>query len=167
MVILEQLQRGLLPCLCLVLAVPAVAATFDDEFEEKPWVEMAVQLPAYPEQGNLIPFTVGAVSDKQFLIDGKSLSVSDDGVVRYTVLVISSAGARNVSYEGLRCATAERRLYAFGRADGTWSKARGNQWVPVRGDSNNHVVELYANYFCKIGAAVVDADDAVRVLRAR
>lgn len=163
---LSSLPRWIGLAAALVVA-PVLAASFDDEFEEKPWAEMEVQLPRFPEQENLIPFTVGAGSDTQYLVDGSSLSVGDDGVVRYTVLVVSSSGARNISYEGLRCATGERRLYAFGRADGTWSKARANQWVAIRGGANNHVVELYANYFCKIGARVNSAEDAVRVLRRR
>ena len=145
----------------------ASAAGFDDEFDEKPWAEVEVQLPAYPNDASLIPFRVGSVEDTQYFIDADSLSVGEDGVVRYVAVVISNAGARNVSYEGMRCSTAERRLYAFGRADGTWSKARGAQWLRIRGGSNNHVVELFSSYFCKLGSVVVNADDARRVLRAR
>ena len=145
----------------------ATAAGFDDEFDEKPWAEVEVQLPVYPEDANLIPFRVGAIEDTQFFIDGSSLSVGEDGVVRYVALVVSSSGARNVSYEGMRCATAERRLYAFGRADRTWSKARNAQWLKIRGGSNSHVVELFTNYFCRSSSVVTNADDARRVLRTR
>ena len=145
----------------------ASAAGFDDEFDEKPWAEVGVQLPAYPSDASLIPFRVGSVEDTQYFIDADSLSVGEDGVVRYVAVVNSSAGARNVSYEGMRCSTAERRLYAFGRADRTWSKARGAQWLRIRGGANNHVVELFSNYFCKLGSVVVNADDARRVLRSR
>jgi hypothetical protein len=149
-----------------VFSVQALAVDFDSEFDEKPWAELEVQLPAFPEQENLIPFQVGSISDTKYMIDGNSLSVGPDGVVRYTLLVISPSGARNISYEGLRCATAERRLYAFGRPDKTWSKARSNQWVRVLGSSNNHHVELYSNYFCVFGAgAVTNADEARKELR--
>lgn len=147
-------------------SVQVPAADFDDAFDEKPWEELEIQLPAFPEQENLIPFQVGAVTDTKYLIDGNSLSVDPDGVVRYTLVLISPSGARNISYEGLRCATAERRLYAFGHPDKTWSKARSNQWVRVRGSSNNHHVELYSNYFCVFGpGAVTNADDARNELR--
>lgn len=145
----------------------ASAAGFDEEFDEKPWAEVEVQLPAYPNEASLIPFRVGSVEDTQYFIDADSLSVGDDGVVRYVAVVISSSGARNVSYEGMRCTTAERRLYAFGRADRTWSKARGAQWLKIRGGSNNHVVELFGGYFCRVGSVVVNADEARRVLRSR
>ena len=150
-----------------LFSVPSSADDgFDAEFEQKPWAEIEVQLPAFPEDENLIPFRVGYHTETKFLIDGNSLSVGSDEVIRYTLLVISASGAKNISYEGLRCETAERRVYAFGRSDRTWSKARGNQWVGIRGRSNNHYVDLFADYFCVVGApAVLNADDARRVLR--
>lgn len=148
-----------------LLSLQVLAESFDSEFEEKPWAEIEVQLPPFPEEENLIPFSVGAVSDTKYLIDGSSLSVGTDRVVRYTLLVISASGARNISYEGMRCLTRERRLYAFGRLDKTWSKAKSNQWVKIQGRSNNHHVELYTNYFCAFGVDLSDADDARRVLR--
>jgi hypothetical protein len=143
-----------------------LAAPFDNEFEEKPWQEIEVQLPPFPQPENLIPFEVGSISDKQFLIDEKSISIGSDEVIRYSLVVISSSGARNISYEGMRCATAERRTYAFGRADRTWSKARGDKWIGIRGGSNSHHVALFADYFCAIGRrAIMEPEDAVRVLR--
>lgn len=82
-----------------------------------------MQLPAFPEQENLVPFKVGSVSDKQFFVDGASISIGSDDVIRYSLVVVSSTGAKSISFEGMRCATGERRVYAFGRSDKTWSKA--------------------------------------------
>ncbi len=144
----------------------SVAAEFDNEYDEKPWAEVEVHLPSFPEAGNLIPFRVGAISDTKFFVDAQSLSYGTDGVLRFTLEVVSPSGAKNVSYEGMRCATGERRFYAFGRADGTWSKARGNQWVKISGTSNNHHVELFTNYFCPPGSpAVSSVEEAQGVLR--
>jgi hypothetical protein len=147
----------------LFLALPALSDDgFDAEFEQKPWVEIEVQLPAFPETENLIPFRVGYHTDTKYLIDGSSLSLGADGVIRYTLLVITASGAQNISYEGLRCATAERRVYAFGRSDKTWSKARGNQWARLRGSTNNHYVDLFSNYFCIVGAPDFRSTDDIR-----
>lgn len=162
--------RTAVRCACLLaLALchaQSPAGTFDDEFDVKPWTEIEVHLPAFPEDQDFIPFQVGAISDTKFMIDGKSLSIGADEVLRFTAVVISPSGARNISYEGMRCATGERRLYAFGHSDRTWSKARSNQWVKIRGSSNDHRVELYSNYFCPVGApSIRDADDARRALR--
>lgn len=167
MCFLQALRRFFLVFSLPLAALPALADDgFDAEFEQKPWVEIEVQLPAFPEAENLIPFRVGYHTDTQYLIDGSSLSLGADGVIRYTLQVVSASGAKNISYEGMRCATAERRVYAFGRADKTWSKARGNQWARLRGSTNNHYVDLFSNYFCIVGAPDFrDVDDIRRVLR--
>lgn len=158
--------RSLCALSLAMLTVSSLASGFDNDFEEKPWVEIEVQLPAFPQNENLVPFKVGAASDTQFKIDSKSLSVGADAVIRYTLVVVSSAGAESVSYEGMRCTTGERRFYAFGRPDGTWSKARSAQWTKIQGSSNNHHVELFVNYFCNKGAPMIaSVDDAVRALR--
>ena len=139
--------------------------SFDDDETEAPWAEAETQLPTFPVAENLIPFSVGANSQTTYAIDRKSLSLGEDGVLRFTLVIKTSSGAENVSYDGLRCATSERRSYAFGRPDGTWSPARSKQWVKVRGTSNNHFVELYSSYFCSAGTSTIrSAEDAVRIL---
>ena len=151
----------------LLMPTHLLAAYFESEYDLKPWVEMELQLPAFPSKESLIPFQISAKKDTRYYVDGDSLSVGSDDVIRYVLVIVSSTGAQNISFEGLRCATAERRLYAFGRSDRTWSKARNNQWVKVQGGETSHNVELYANYFCAIGAPVImSPEDARRVLRA-
>lgn len=136
-----------------------------DSFDEKPWAETLHQLPPAPDPKHLIPIDVGALSDNKFAIDEQSVTVGTDEVVRYTLVVTSPGGARNVSYEGMRCATAERRLYAFGRADGSWSRARNNQWVRISENNlNRQHAALFSDYFCSPGGAVSDTEGARRVL---
>lgn len=137
---------------------------FEEDYDEKPWAEVEVMLPAFPEKENLIPFKVGAIADTRFFVDGKSISIGSDGVVRYTLVVLSAQGAQNISYEGMRCSTLERRFYAAGRPDKTWSKARSNKWVRVQGGSNNHHVELFSNNFCPNGIIAFSPAEARRVL---
>lgn len=149
-----------------VLAGPAWAEDFDDDYDNRQWREVELQLPAAPKQENLLPFYVSAATDNRFFIDGASLSVGSDGVIRYTLLVLTAQGARNVSYEGIRCATRERRIYASGRLDGSWSKSRNNEWVRILDEyANRHRAALYLEYFCPIGLPVHDADEARRALR--
>ena len=154
--------------LALLSSVPLFAAgrEFDEEYDKKPWVEVEVSLPPYPEAGDLIPFRVGSRFDIGFFVDGKTISIGADGVIRYVLVVVSSSGAENVSMEGMRCATAERRVYAFGRSDKSWAKSRSNQWVRIQGGSNNHYVDLFVNFFCMTGAPeITTADQARRALR--
>ena len=149
-----------------LISLRASAALLDDDEEKKPWVEAETPLPAYPEKDGLVQFQVGSISDTRFFLDDRSLQAGADGVVRFTLVVVSPSGAQNISYEGVRCETGERRPYAFGRPDKTWSKARSDKWIRIQGGSNNHYVGLYREYFCPDGAATyVNLDKVRRALR--
>lgn len=138
---------------------------FDGEFEEKPWAEVEHQLPPPPNPASLIQVDVGVLTGNQFFVDEQSVSYGGDEVIRYTLVVTTSGGAKNVSYEGMRCATAERRLYAFGRSDGTWSKARNNAWIRIQENNlNRQHAALFRDYFCTPGGSVTDTAGARRVL---
>ncbi|WP_313951417.1 CNP1-like family protein [Accumulibacter sp.] len=154
--------------LSLLLLFPSIAlSASEDDLATKRGQETEVQLPPFPQAENLIPFVVSAMTDNKFMIDGESLTVSTDGIVRYTLVIISSAGAQNVSYEAIRCPTAERRVYAFGHsADKTWSRARRDQWTQIQESTlNRHHAALFSDYFCAVGINLRDADDARRSLR--
>jgi len=153
--------------LCLPLAAHAAWMDFDHEFEEdKPWAEVAASLPPYPKSGNLIPFEVSSATRNKFFIDADSISVGSDKVVRYTVVIEAAGGAKNISYEGLRCETGERRLYAYGHDAGSWSKARNAQWETIRMRSLlSYHKALYEDYFCPGGINVRTAKEAVERLR--
>lgn len=148
-------MRGLHKTLLLLMALflcGHVLAAEDDELENQAWQELEVQLPAPPLPENLQPFEVSALTTNKFFIDLASLSVGEDGVVRYTLLIVSPEGGRTVTYEGMRCETRERRIYASGRADGSWAKSRNNQWAHLQPASvNRHHAALYLDYFCPNG----------------
>lgn len=151
---------------CVAASAAVFAADFDEDDEVKKWQEAEISLPPMPKQQDLVPFFVSATTDNRFFIDPASVSVGADGVVRYTLVVTSASGAKNVSYEGMRCATRERRLYAFGRSDGTWSKSRNGQWERVKeGGSNRHHAALFQEYFCPDGVIVRDAEEAKGALQ--
>ncbi|HEV2610577.1 MAG TPA: CNP1-like family protein [Noviherbaspirillum sp.] len=141
---------------------------FEEEFddEKKPWQEIAVQLPAAPAAENLIPFYVSATATQSFAVDGNSVTVGGDGVVRYTMVTQSSAGASNISYEGIRCESFEKKLYAFGRSDGSWSRSRRDQWEPImRNAANRQHAALATEYFCQEKTIAGNAQNIVDRLR--
>lgn len=159
----------ILSMLLLILPLTAFAewGQFDFEYEsDKPWVELAAQLPAYPKAENLIEFEVSSATRNRHFVDAASISVGEDNVVRYTVVIEAAGGAKNVSFEGMRCATDERRLYAYGHPDGTWSKARRSGWesIKLRSLLSYHKA-LYEDHFCFDDIVVKDAEEAVRYLR--
>lgn len=142
--------------------------TRQDELDEAKanWQEIDVQLPAMPEAANLLPFDVSAAATQKSAIDGKSLSVGVDGVVRFTLVTISQAGARNISYEGIRCASHERKLYALGRADGSWSRARRDEWQPIANNAiNRQQAALAQDYFCLDSSLAGSATDMLKRLQ--
>lgn len=123
-------------------------------FEDRPFKEGEATLPALPRDEDLIPFSVTDSANFRFAVDPKSLSVGADNVVRYTVVITSSGGGRNVSFEGMRCDAFERRVYA------TLPKG-ATAWVPNMAEDrdswrrmetrvrNAYAATLATDYFCE------------------
>ena len=160
--------RWLIAAVCLL---PAWAAAQGREFEEdyeqgkKTWKEIEAQIPPYPKSENLILFET-APAGHRFYIDAPSVSIGDDGVVRYTLLVKTAGGAVNVSFEGMRCETREQKYYAIGHANGSWTRARDPQWHRIEAkEYNRQHGMLYAYYFCERGAPVKSARNAIDALK--
>ena len=137
-----------------------------EEPEKPAWAEESIAFPDYPKDEDLIPVEMAA-SSNQFLIDGKSLSLGADGVMRYTMVIRSSGGALNVTYEGLRCETREKKLYALGRKDGTWGAARSSKWIAVsESGSRTYQTALINDFFCPQKVSVKTTGEALSALRA-
>jgi hypothetical protein len=126
----------------------------------------ASEVPNPPgRRGELIEFFVAATSQFRFYVDAQSLSVDNEGVVRYVLVVRSKdGGAENVSFEAIRCTTNEYRIYALGR-DGAWT-GRPTDWRPIepRTVSRWHN-ELSRNYFCPQREPIVNAKEGILALR--
>lgn len=132
----------------------------------KTWVEQLAQLPDFPDLQNLIEFDAGSITDYSHAVDPDSISIGQDGVIRFTLVTRSSTGAMNISYEGIRCITNERKLYAIGRDDRTWSEPRVSDWQPL-----DFVRQFYAqrelskNLFCPHKQTVSSREEAISVLK--
>lgn len=159
--------RGALGLVLLLgFSLPAAAQLFKrdpgDEIplpDEEEW-----KLPEPPKAENLVLFDPGFVSPLQFYIDGSALTIgAKDRIVRYTLVVKSDSGASNVSYEGLRCDTAERKIYAYGTPDGKWSKAREPQWKPVHEERYRRT--LFHNYFCPRYVPIRNAPEGINAIK--
>ncbi|WP_090868598.1 CNP1-like family protein [Paraburkholderia diazotrophica] len=132
------------------------------------WTEKKVDtLPPMPQPGNLLPFTVSQNTTLQFALDAKSLTVDNDGVVRYTVVITSPSGARNVNYEGIRCQDYSWKLYAGLNADHDgWDRTVENDWTRIEnGDLNAYHASLYQDYFCSSKMPTGKADAILTNLR--
>jgi hypothetical protein len=103
------------------------------------WKESATSLPPWPKDGDLVEFSVDDPSSqfRQF-IDGKHISIGADGAVRYTLVVESSSGVRNVSFEGLRCTPqGVYKIYAYGY-NGRFQKTDG-EWISLHGSFQDKI----------------------------
>ncbi|VVE37077.1 hypothetical protein PNO31109_03954 [Pandoraea nosoerga] len=131
------------------------------------WKEAAYSLPtSAPQDADLISFPTLPNAALDYAIDAKSVQVTEDGVVRYIAVIRSKQGARNVSYEGMHCATFESRLYATGRPDGTWAPARNSEWRPIRPyGATAYQGILYRDYLCQDKTPLGSAKDIVQNLR--
>ncbi len=98
------------------------------------WKESEVTIPEYPQEGNLIEFSVDnpATRHHRYFLDAESLSVAEDYVSRYSVVIRTRSGASNVFYDGIRCTTGEYKNYAFG-VGGTFLENEGAAWIPIKG----------------------------------
>ena len=159
-------MKGHIPAVVLFAVVACAAQPQQDEFDGKPWEVLKKQLPSYPKPENMLRIHVGRPTDFQFFVDAASVSVGPDGIVRYTLIARSTDGAVNVSYEGIRCLPLERKLYAFGRSDNTWSPAQIAQWVRIRRtQSSQQHAALAEDFFCPERGWVRTAEEAVQALR--
>ena len=153
--------------LSLALLCQGVAqADFESDYEKRSWQEIEADFPAAPNDASLLPFYVSAATANRFFVDGASLSVGNDGVVRYVLVVASPQGGRSVTFEGMRCETKSRRIYASGHADGSWAKSRRNDWIKIQdAAANRQHAALFLEYFCPGGVIVNDANAIRAALR--
>ena len=145
------MKRFVLTMFALISAAAAAAGGLKAD-------ESGITLPATPKAGNLIEFYVSAATRNHFFIDGASLSVGSDGVIRYVLVVKTPGGATNTSFEGIRCSSGEYKLYAIGQDDGDWTRVRPSVWRPIGSRSvNGDHAALSRDYFCPDGFPVANA----------
>lgn len=123
-----------------------------DQIEEYEWEEGKIKIPPYPKDGDLLEFYVdGANPNFRYYVDESSLSIGEfDKVARYTLVVRSKTGARNVFYEGIRCDTEEYKTYAFGVGKNKMKAMREPRWRPIRNLKHlKHRLDLLNFYLCK------------------
>jgi len=152
--------------LLALLAPYASSANTDDADTDVLKAESPVVLPAPFQKNNLLSFYVSPTTTLDFAVDAKSVSVTEEGIVRFVLVVTSQSGASNISYEGIRCSTGERKLYAVGQTNGSWTAARRDVWETIidRGINRQHAA-LAKDYFCETGMVAGKAEVIVDRLR--
>ncbi len=107
----------------------ALAPAWAQREEPEPWKEAQATPPADWSAERAVEFQLGNPTSLRYAIDPKTLTVGDDGVVRYVFIARSSSGAVNALYEGVRCQTAEVKLYARWDTDARqWRSNPAEPW---------------------------------------
>jgi hypothetical protein len=143
---------------------PGADSRYDEEQEKLKWKEAEARLPPYPKDADLIEFPVSSGATFRFFIDAASLSVADDGVVRYTLVARSPSGIANVSFEGIRCSSRSFKVFARGTG-GRWSPVQG-EWrvIETKTIQRWHNV-LYWEFLCPRHRPIETAAEGVNALR--
>ena len=168
-------RRTIAGMLCLLPVTPSTVSAFDDEptgwapaYSGQPdvWQELEVELPAYPVKDNLLEVDAGTEGLQYTVyLDKASLVKSDDNVVRYTVVFISSTGVWNVNYEGLHCGERAWRRYAYG-FDGQWMSLGDTPWQPVAASGFNRYQNIFYTWLmCPPGKPLTSVDDILRRMK--
>jgi len=138
--------------------------------EELPFSEAKVAPPAYPADAGLIEFTATGRTRNRFYVDGTSLSVGPDEVIRFVLVVRTPSKVNNVSFSAVRCDTGEWKDYAYARTDKSWAVDEQAKWRPIQERGfNNYQHTLFAEFFCyggvTSGGPLGSAETIVRNLK--
>lgn len=125
-----------------------------DQVQVEEWQEELTLLPDYPGDEDLLEFQVDRPdSPFRYLIDATHLDTSaEDGVIRFTLLLESRRGARNVSFEGIRCSTRDYKVFAYGDGRGAFHPTHLPEWQAISSrDADPVRVDLLNHYLCRNG----------------
>ncbi|MGB5734835.1 MAG: CNP1-like family protein [Thiohalocapsa sp.] len=147
-----------------MLALPSAPARAETPFVNDPemdapssvrdgrkWQEQAVRLPAWPQDADLVEIKIDGPADEfRHAIDTRSLATGSDDVVRYTLVTESTSGARNISYEGLRCTPKGKyKTYAYGSGARFSPTSNAEQWIEIDERGRDRFrFELWRHYLC-------------------
>lgn len=138
--------------------------------DQKIFVEADIAPPPYPAESTLVEFVPQGQTSNRFYVDGSSLTVDEDTVIRFILLIRTPENVSNVRFSGLRCSTREWKDYALARTDHTWIRDQDPSWQPIQNTNlNNYRWTLYNDFFCINGViskgSIGDAKKLVKRLK--
>ena len=148
----------------LALAMLAGAAQAQLSPPDPDWKEVEAPPPAPLRIDRLLRIEIPE-STLHFGVDPASVALTSDGIVRYVVVATSASGTVNAFYEGIRCTTAETRLYARHSPDSGWVPVKDGMWRSLHETRpSRHSLAIARNGACLGGAPNLSAAQIVRDL---
>lgn len=118
--------------LALMTTLPALAQ-FRLIDPDETWIEAEIPPPPAYSTQKLIKVEGPAASSLKFGVDPATISIGPDYVVRY-VIVLQGPAAVTAVYEGIRCNTGSKRVYARRNGDSDWETVK-EDWMPLNQSS--------------------------------
>lgn len=112
-------------CCCLLTTSAAFAQLSDHDAD---WKELQVQPPATFRVDKLVPIEMPRYVTVKLGVDPDTLTLSEDGIVRYVVVALSDSGNVNAAFEGIWCRAGEVKTYARAGNDMKWNAVPDPQW---------------------------------------
>lgn len=154
----------------LLVATQALAGTqirnnTNYAFEDQgPWTEGAYTLPLYPAMPDWVGFYVFKENPNKYFVDAKSLTIGEDGVIRFILRVQSPSGAENLSVEGIQCKQGTYRSYAFGDSyNKRWIESTRADWRKIEYEDKTR--RVLREDMCPERDVPKLAEDAIKLLR--
>lgn len=140
--------------------------TVDHDFKAKKWTEQEVTIPPLPKTRNLVRL-VFPNATRKYYIDLKSITVGKkDRVARYTVVVESLSGVRNLFYEAIRCHEKDYKTYAYSIGKQGFQKMNRVVWRPIiETGIKRYQQVLFDHFICHDSAVRRKAKDIIQVLK--
>lgn len=152
--------------LAFAMVIVAGSAFAQLATEDPDWKESQVPPPPAFNAAKLVTVDVGAASALTFGIDPATLSVTKEGIVRYVVVASSRTGALNAMYEGIRCASAEYKVYARYNAGSGWNAVSEPTWQSLYATTpSRHTLRIARAGICRGNAPNLSVEQIVRDLR--
>ncbi len=146
----------------------AVTDAYTGDFVEEKWKEEDAFIPELPEESDLIKIR-GASAYQQYLyaVDGKTLAIGKDGVVRFAMAISSPQGVSNYYFQGLSCENQNIKSYAYASSSSKkFISYQVPQWKPLseRG-SMGYTQDLATYYFCNAIGEILKKNQIITNLK--
>lgn len=134
---------------------PSINQVFSGDFEETKWQEDNILLVKLPDEDDLITFSgVAAYPQYKYAIDGKTLSIGKDEVIRFSIVISSSQGGKNSYFQGISCNNSNIKSYAYASSSSKdFISYQTPQWKKLSNSGSMGYSQNLADfYFCdKLG----------------
>ncbi|TNF99627.1 MAG: hypothetical protein EP297_05210 [Gammaproteobacteria bacterium] len=140
-----------------------------DHIEDWEFQEDIHVIPDYPDMSKVMPVQIDPPSSNfKYFIDPAGLTVGVDDLVRFTIIIKSSSGAKNVMHEVIRCDTREYKTLAYGTSDKTFYQIYRPEWKPIGAQTStgmSYRKDLLTNYFCDFLHDTLDVSEILHRIK--